>query len=421
MLAISIGLIISMLIARAGVSSKINELKQNTATAITVTPAGIRGAMGGGDPLTSEQVTKIAATPHVASVNATLTDQLGSSDTNLTSSLELGSFGQRQQRFEQSESSTTLQANENTSPEMRPAPTPRVTVTGTTTPSVTSEGTTLNVTNGTLINGNGEDLNALIGSKLAAKNNLSVGSTFTAYGKTIKVAGIYTTDNQFEDNGIIMPLKTVQTLSNQAGAVTNVAITADSSENVGTITETLTSSLGATADITSQEDQAKTSLSALEDIQNITTAGVIGASIAGAIIVLLAMTMIVRERKREIGVMKAIGSPTSKVIGQFTTEAIGLTIIGGLIGAVIGVAVSGPITSSLVNNQSQNTTVEQGGGPGMRFGRSVQTSLRDISTSATPTVFISAAFITLAIAIIGSALPAWIIARVEPAEVLRSE
>src|SRR4051812_36604108 len=86
MLAISIGLILAMLVARTSVNAKISEVKATTATALTINPAGIQGGMGGGDPLTADQVKTIRNTAHISSVAATLTDQLGTSDTNLTAS-----------------------------------------------------------------------------------------------------------------------------------------------------------------------------------------------------------------------------------------------------------------------------------------------------------------------------------------------
>src|SRR6478735_8814521 len=94
-LAISIGLILAMLVARTSVNNKIAEVKASTATQITINPAGIMGGMGGGDPLTADQVKTIQNTAHVASVSSVLTDQLGTTDTNLTPSLELGNFGKR--------------------------------------------------------------------------------------------------------------------------------------------------------------------------------------------------------------------------------------------------------------------------------------------------------------------------------------
>jgi putative ABC transport system permease protein len=136
--------------------------------------------------------------------------------------------------------------------------------------------------------------------------------------------------------------------------------------------------------------------------------------------------MIVRERRREIGVVKAIGGTTSKVITQFVTEALTLTIVSGVIGIMLGVFVSGSITEGLVSNANTTSTTSQqrgpGGGMGMRgAGQRFNQGLQQVTSTVTPEIFVGAIGITLLIAVIGSALPAYLIARVRPAEVLRTE
>ncbi|MBH1956347.1 FtsX-like permease family protein [Candidatus Saccharibacteria bacterium] len=436
MLAISIGLIVAMLVARASVNTKIDEVKSSTATTVTISPAGIRGGMGGGDPLTAEQIGTITNTAHIKSTVSTLTDQLGTDDTNLTPSLELGSFGQRQQRFERgSNSSGTMpqpptdegQSGASTGTQ-RTMPTSRTSITGTTEPnSAAANGSALTITSGAMIDGKGDTTTALVGKSLAEKNSLSPGSTFTAYGKTFTVSGIYDAGNVFENNGLIIPLATLQNLTEQAGAVTSVIAIVDSSDNVATTVSTLKTSLGDKADVTSQQEQAASSVSSLQSISTLATTGVIGATVAAAAIVLLTMTMIVRERRREIGVIKAIGGTNTKVIGQFITEAITLTVLGGIIGLTFGVLASGSITQSLVSNQTTNNTNSQqrgmGGPSGVIRGgaRAVQENVRSVSATVKPETFFGAIGITILIAIIGSAVPAWLIARVRPAEVLRTE
>lgn len=426
MLAISIGLILSMLVAKGSVNAKIEEVKSNAGTNITITPAGIMGFTGGGDPLTAEQILKITSTNHVSSITSTLSDQLGSDDTNLTASLEMGSFGQRQMRFENSGStSNTTTPTEDTD---RPAMTPRTTVTGTTdVNSVSTDGSDLNITSGLKIDGSGSELIALVGTDLAEKNELAVGDTFTAYDKTITVSGIFETGNKFQDSGIIMSLATLQDITEQDDAVSSVVAKVDSSDNVDSVVTALESSLGDDADITSQAEQAASSVSSLESISSLALSGVIGATIAGAAIVLLAMIMIVRERRREIGVIKAIGGTNKKVVAQFMTEALTLTVIGAVVGLSLGVLVSGPMTNSLVSNSNNSSvSIEKGtgGGPGgmMRQGlASINNNLTQVTSSLTPEIFASAISMTLLIAIIGSAVPAWWIARISPAEVLRTE
>jgi putative ABC transport system permease protein len=281
-----------------------------------------------------------------------------------------------------------------------------------------------------MIGGNSSDLVAMVGKSLATKNNLSVGSTFTAYTKTFTVKAIFSSGNTFEDSGVIMPLATLQTATDQAGAVTSVTATADSADNVDTIVASLKTSLADKADVTAQSEQAAAITAPLENIANLATGGVVAASAAGAVILLLSMIMIVRERKREIGVIKAIGGTNTKVIVQFMTEALTLTFIGAIVGIAMGIFASGPLTQSLVSNQmatSQSTTAGPPSGGQVRrsfgggFANSALQTTRTVTSSVTPGVFAASIGIVVLVALLGSAIPAWLIARVKPAEVLRSE
>jgi putative ABC transport system permease protein len=453
MLAISIGLILSMLVARSSVDQKISEVKASTGTGITITPAGVRGFSGGGNALTSTELATVTSTAHISNTSVSLEDQLGTSDTNLTASLEMGNFGERQMRFEtesnSARSTTSTDTTSSTSADAAtdgaiatpPAMTARITVTGTTDAnSISTDGSDLNITSGETFDGSSSDLVALVGTDLADKNNLTVGSTFTAYEKTIKVVGIFDTGNKFTDSGIIMPLATVQTLTDQTDAISKIVASVDSSDNVSSTVTTLKTALGTTADITSEIEQAETSVSSLASISSLALAGVIGATVAGAAIILLAMIIIVRERRHEIGVIKAIGGSNFKVVTQFVTEAMALTVIGSIIGLVLGVLVCGPLTSSLVSSQSSSTTQSAkmggrpsntssstssttGGAPEMiRHGfNKIGENFTQVTGTLTPTVFIAAIGITFLIAIVGSAIPVWFIARIRPAEVLRTE
>jgi len=425
MLAISIGLVLAMLVARSSINQKIDSVKTQTGTTVTVNPAGVMGGFGGGNPLTTTQIAQIKATAHVSAITTSLTDQLGTTDTNLVSSLELGSFGRRQQRFDNQGSMAT-----SGNMAARPAPTPHISVTGTSNPSASISSDQL--TSGSMIDGASSGNVALVGSDLATKNDLTVGKAFTAYGQTFTVQGIYKTATTFQNSGLILPLATVQALTDQAGAVSNVSATVDSADNVSTVVANLTKTLGSAADITSQQQQAENSVTSLKSIAQLAFYGVIGAATAGAVIVLLSMIVIVRERRREIGIIKAIGGTNRSVITQFITEALALTVVGGIVGLVFGVLVSGPMTSSLVSNsQTQTATTQRMGRGGMGgFGgfrqlntlsAAASTNIRSVTATLTPSTLIMSIISILAIAIIGSAVPAWLIARVRPAEVLRSE
>lgn len=427
-LGLSIGLSLSMLLANQAVGQKIDTVEASVGNTVSISPAGVRGFDGGGNALTDANVASVTKLANVTSVSATLNDRLTSSDTNLVSSIEAGSLGQRfgGNSNGQTQAPPVMISNDG-SGSTTTTFTPPIILTGTNNPeqlSDTQGGGTLKLTSGKVFASGSSENVAIVGSSLATKNSLKIGSIFTAYGQSITVIGIYDTGNSFGNNQVIMPLKTVQTLSSQAGAVTSITLTVNSIENVESVTAAAQKALGSSADVTNASAQAQTAIEPLKNIQTISLYSLIGSVVAGSIIIFLTMIMIVRERRREIGVLKAIGANNRTIVTQFGVEALTLTACGAVIGIIFGAIAGNPITKLLVNN-STATTTQAGPGAGIRtMGRGFGL-LRDSASNIHATVgweiIAYGLAAALVIALIGSTLASFTIAKIRPAEVMRTE
>jgi putative ABC transport system permease protein len=139
------------------------------------------------------------------------------------------------------------------------------------------------------------------------------------------------------------------------------------------------------------------------------------------------MIMIVRERRREIGVIKAIGGSNATIASQFSVEAITLTLMGSVIGVGLSSLASGSITKILVDNSTQSNQgpvrsgVRAFAGPGGRALGGVRNGLTNIHAAVGWDILLYGLGAAILIAVIGSALASFAIAKVRPAEVMRTE
>lgn len=94
-----------------------------------------------------------------------------------------------------------------------------------------------------------------------------------------------------------------------------------------------------------------TSLDEIDGVLNYVTIFVVLVAaislIVGGIGVMNIMLVSVTERTKEIGIRKALGAKTGSILFQFLMEAVIITLIGGLLGIVIGIAGAKGICSLL--------------------------------------------------------------------------
>jgi putative ABC transport system permease protein len=94
-------------------------------------------------------------------------------------------------------------------------------------------------------------------------------------------------------------------------------------------------------EISTNESMAKS----LNDLSNVITAATFGVCLlsllVGGIGILNIMLVSVTERTKEIGVRKALGARKRRILMQFATEAVVLSLTGGVIGIAMGFGLAG--------------------------------------------------------------------------------
>ncbi|TMF75031.1 MAG: FtsX-like permease family protein [Chloroflexi bacterium] len=153
------------------------------------------------------------------------------------------------------------------------------------------------------------------------------------------------------DDQILVPLTTAQhVLTGQLNRVSQIVVKATSSDTMELTTSDVNNILlqrhnigdPANADftVTNQND----TLAALSSVTGTFTLllGAIGgiSLLVGGIGIMNIMLVSVNERTREIGIRKAVGARRGDILNQFLIEAIALTGLGGVIGILLGWAIT---------------------------------------------------------------------------------
>jgi putative ABC transport system permease protein len=156
------------------------------------------------------------------------------------------------------------------------------------------------------------------------------------------------------DDRVIIPLTSALRYVSNSEYLSTIAITTENQSDLTTLQDEATQVLLSThhkdsmasADfsIFNQADLASTA-SSVTQIFTILLSSVASISLlVGGIGIMNMMLTTVRERTREIGLRKAIGAKRRDISNQFLMESVVVTLVGGIIGALLGVSLSFGIT-----------------------------------------------------------------------------
>lgn len=258
---------------------------------------------------------------------------------------------------------------------------------------------TKKITSGKMVTGSSEADEVVISKSLADANNLSVGSTITlclpsdtSTTFTFTVIGIYkdtsdSSSNSFisvnalnSSNQIYANLSSLtkilaKTSTDNTKMVANNGLSAkyylkDNNDLAAFKKEVQKKGLSTYYTVNTNKEEV---LSTLKPIQNISTFSLnflIVILVIGAVVLAVINFLNIRDRKYEVGVLRAIGMSKFKVTTQFILEMFIVAMASLIIGTVGGLLISQPVTNKMLKSEissyekSQTQTQKNFGGPG---------------------------------------------------------
>ncbi|WP_297629995.1 ABC transporter permease [uncultured Clostridium sp.] len=304
---------------------------------------------------------------------------------------------------------------------------------------------------------NGNQNVAVISEALANNNDLKVGDTIKIQSPTtddvysVKIQGIYETSGEVNEmearneamnpyNAIYVPYTLANTMkgSDYKDTVDQATFYLNDPLNVDSFVkeaEKLDIDYN-TFMLNANNKEYETMIGPINNVSSFAKITVVGASVAGAIILALIIILTIKNRRNEIDILLSLGEKKGKIIAQFTAEMLIVLVIALGVSAGVGSVVSNKLGNTLVQKEVAVTAQSQeqsgfggfnGGGfnsGGFRGGlgpgsnhEQVQ-AISSINVSVSGEDFAEMAGIAILIMIIGIGIPSVGIMRLQPKEIL---
>ena len=240
----------------------------------------------------------------------------------------------------------------------------------------------------------------VIGAGVAARFGLEVGEALTFRGEDFPIAAVLGSTASNDDATVFMPLNLIQHIYGLGDYVSFIAVTVDDVTRVDYFASAILDIANVT--VATDEELLGSVLMILGSV-NITLQLIAGVSlIAAAFGIVNTMMTAIYERRREIGILRAMGGKSRAIFKIFVLESALYGLFGGLLGLVVGFVVSrfaAPIIA-------QNQFVAVLGNP-------------DATVNLSPQLLYVVA-LSVAISILSGLYPAWQASKLTPMEAIRN-
>ena len=278
---------------------------------------------------------------------------------------------------------------------------------------------------------------ALIEKNFAERNNLKVGSKIIINNEKVKVCGIYENKIFVLAEPIYTPLKTAQRLLDLEGKIESTfSIDIDSIDNVQKVVDYINNVISDGKIEARKLIEHDLFLLSGNMIKKISKVSVISSSIVAILIILSVMFINVRNRAKEIGILKAIGASNLNISSQFLIESLAICVIALILSVVVILTTSQVIADFIVEREKSSlmdsgyyTSISEEM-PEEDMEKLKEAFLEEpdeserldrLKITFSPQILIFAVPLTFLLGAIGSLIPAFYISKLRPAEVLRFE
>jgi putative ABC transport system permease protein len=225
----------------------------------------------------------------------------------------------------------------------------------------------------------------LLGNEVAVRLFKSTGDTLSINGRIVRIAGVLDETGSQDDFLILSDLAFVQETMKRPGALSLIEVSAFCNTcPIEDIVKQISQKLPH-AKVTAIKQTLQTKMEALDHFKKFSVGISIIVLLIGSLIVFTNMMASVNERKREIGIFRAIGFRKSHVVRIIFLEALIVGLIAGIVGYLLGLAVSQIIGPMITGVKSASFSID----PLLAVGAILLSSLIGILSSAYPAIHAS--------------------------------
>lgn len=180
---------------------------------------------------------------------------------------------------------------------------------------------------------------ALLGADVAAATGLKAGDKVKVFGETLNVSAVLPVSGTVDDGRLFAHLHTVQRLAKLGEVVNCIEIMGCCDDVANGLVKQLTTLLPSTKVITIAQ-VVQTQVSVNRMMQGLSWLFLAILVVMAGAIIANATIANVRERRREIGTLLAIGATPAFINRLFLSKALIFGSVGGLVGYLIGTAIA---------------------------------------------------------------------------------